>query len=201
MPSPSAFQEKRLNILGISGTPRKNGNSDILLQHALRAFEEAGWEVTLLRLRELTVRPCLACESCRSTGNCTIDDDMHLFYDGFRRCDALIVATPVYYRNVCSHLMAVMERHYGVREERPLAGKPGGAIAVGRGTCGGQTIAINAIYTWMLSCGMVCVPGELNGLTAVADEPGDVLKQEKRLQQARMLGENVMHVAEKVRKA
>jgi multimeric flavodoxin WrbA len=187
-----------MNVLGISGTPRKNGNSDILLQHALRPFEEAGWEVTLLRLCELTVKPCQACESCRSTGACVIDDDMHLFYEAFRRCDALIVATPVYYRNVCSHLMAVMERHYAVREEQPLAGKPGGAIAVGRGSGGGQAMTLNRIYTWMLSCGAVCVPGELNGLTAMADEPGDVLKQEKRLRQARVLGENVMQVAKKL---
>jgi multimeric flavodoxin WrbA len=188
-----------LNVLGISGTPRKNGNSDILLQHALHPFEEAGWEVRLLRLSELTVKPCLACELCTIHGSCAIDDDMHLFYNAFRWCDTLIVATPTYSRNVSAQLLAVMDRHYGVREERPLAGKPGGAIAVGRGTCGGQTIAINAIYTWMLSCGMVCVPGELNGLTAVADAPGDVLKQEKRLRQARVLGENVLRVAEKLR--
>jgi multimeric flavodoxin WrbA len=188
-----------MNVLGISGTPRKNGNSDILLQHALRPFEEAGWEVTLLRLRELIVRPCLACEHCTTHRICAIsDDDMHLFYDAFRRCDALIMATPTYSRNVSAQLLAVMDRHYCVREERPLKGKAGGAIAVGRGTCGGQTIAINAIYTWMRSCGAVCVPGKLNGLTAVADEPGDVLKQEKRLRQARVLGENVMSVAQKL---
>jgi multimeric flavodoxin WrbA len=188
-----------MNVLGISGTPWKNGNSDILLQHALQAFEEAGWEVTLLRLRELKVEPCRACESCRSTGTCVINDDMHVFYDVFRRCDALIMATPTYSRNVSAQLLAVMDRHHGVGEERPLEDKAGGAIAVGRGTCGGQTIAINAIYNWMRSCGVICVPGELNGLTAVADEPGDVLKQEKRLRQAQVLGENVLNTAKKLR--
>jgi len=120
---------------------------------------------------------------------------MPVFYDAFRRCDALIVATPVYYRNVCARLMAVMERHYAIRHERPLAGKPGGAIAVGRGTGGGQAMTINRIFTWLLSCGAICVPGEMNGLTAVADAPGDVLKQEKRLRQARVLGENVLRAA------
>ena len=79
-----------MNVLGISGTPRKNGNSDILLHHALRPFEAAGWETTLLRLSELTVQPCRACESCTPTGACVLDDDMHLFYEAFRRCDAFI---------------------------------------------------------------------------------------------------------------
>jgi len=188
-----------MNVLGVSGTPRENGNSDILLQHALAPFEREGWKVRLLRVRELTVEPCLACEHCTTHGSCAVDDDMHLFYDAFRWCDAIIVASPVYYRNVSAQLLAVLDRHYAVREERPLEGKAGGAIAVGRGTSGGQTITINMIYTWMLSCGIVCVPGELNGLTAVADEPGDVLAQEKRLRQADALGTNVLHVAEKLR--
>ena len=124
---------------------------------------------------------------------------MDQFYAAFRWCDALIAASPVYSRNVSSQLLAVFDRYYGVYRERLLEGKVGGAIAVGRGTSGGQTITINAIYNWMRSCGMVCVPGELNGVTAVASEPGDILQQENRLRQARILGKNVMNVASKLR--
>jgi len=64
------------------------------------------------------------------------------------------------YRNVSSQLLSVLDRHYAANIDRPLEGKVGGAIAVGRGTCGGQSITINAIYTWMLSCGIICVSGE-----------------------------------------
>ena len=188
-----------MNAMGISGTPRKDGNSDTLLRYALKPFGEKGWEVRHVRLRELMVQPCRACEECKGQGTCVIDDDMHHIYDGFRWCDALILSSPVYSRNVCSQLMAVMDRYYAVHVERPLQGKAGGAIAVGRGTCGGQTITISAIYNWMLSCGMVCVPGELNGVTAVASEPGDILKQENRLRQAETLGRNVLSVAERLR--
>ena len=188
-----------MNVLGISGTPRKNGNSEILLQHALQPFQEAGWQVRAFLLSAISVQPCRGCEICRQEGHCAIQDDMGAIYDAFRWCDALIVSTPVYSRNVSAQLLAVLDRHYAVGIERPLAGKVGGAIAVGRGTCGGQTIAINAIYTWMLSCGMICVPGELNGLTAVASEPGEILSQPKRLGQAQILGNNVLAVAQKVR--
>ena len=69
------------------------------------------------------------------------------------------------------------------------------AIAVGRGKTGTQAITINIIYTWMLSCGVVCVPGELNGVTAVADEPGDILNQPNRLKQAEILGFNMLKAA------
>ena len=94
-----------------------------------------------------------------------------------------------------SQSLSILDGHYGVENERFLAGKPGGAIVIGRGTSGGQTIVINAIYGWMLSCGVICVPGELNGVTAVADKPGDILNQENRLDQAEVLGSNVLRVA------
>ena len=189
-----------MNVLGISATPRDRGNSHILLEHALKPFEEAGWSVSLLRLRDLTVQPCRACDYCKQhPSTCKTEDDMHVFYDAFRACDALLMATPVYSRNVCSQLMAVLDRHYGVAGEKPLDGKVGGAIAVGAGGGGGQSIALCTIYNWMRSAGLVGVPGELNGVTAVALHEGEVLQQEKRLRQARVLGENVLRVAEKLR--
>ena len=188
-----------MNALGISGSPREKSNSHILLEHSLEPFEEAGWSVEVLRLRDLTVKPCRACGHCTEhPGQCATDDDMGLFIDAFRRSDALIVATPVYSRNVCAQLMAVFDRHYAVRQERPLHGKVGGAIAVGGGGGGGQSIAICTIYNWMRSCGMAGVPGELNGVTAVASREGEILSQEKRLRQARTLGQNVLRFAEKM---
>ncbi len=189
-----------MNVLGISGTPRKDGNSEILLRYALRPFQESGWQVQHFRLSEMTIQPCRGCEDeCMGQGHCIIDDDMHNFYDAFRWCDALIIASPTYSRNICSQLLAVLDRYYAVYVERPLEGKVGGAITVGRGTCGGQTIALNAIYTWFLSCGVICVPGEMNGVTATASEPGDILEQPNRLRQAEVLGRNVLNVAAKLR--
>jgi len=188
-----------MNVLGISATPRENGNSDILLDYALRPLREDEWQVQLFRLREMTVHACRACEECRKRGECIIDDDMHEIYDAFRWCDAVIISGPVYSRNISSQLMAVFDRSYATSEKRPLEGKVGGAIAVGRGTCGGQSITIMAVYNWMLSAGVICVPGELNGVTAVASEPGDILRQERRLKQAEILGRNVLNAARKLR--
>lgn len=188
-----------MNVMGISGTPRKKGNSEILLRYALKPFQSNGWNIEIFLLSELSINPCSACDSCRETGECTINDDMYKIYDAFRWCDAIIISSPVYSRNVCAQLLAVLDRHYALNVERPLEGKVGGAISVGRGTCGGQTITINAIYTWMLSCGIICVPGELNGVTAVADEPSDILNQENRLTQAEILGSNVQRTAKLLR--
>jgi len=187
-----------MNVIGISGTPRLGGNSEILLRHALKPFEDEDWNIKIFLLSELTIESCKACDSCRVDGYCVIDDDMKNIYKVFRWCNAIIISSPVYSRNISSQLLAVLDRHYAVDIERPLEGKIGGAIAVGRGTCGGQSITINAIYNWMLSCGIICVPGELNGLTAVADKPGDILTQNKRLKQAEILGRNVLSIAQKL---
>lgn len=185
-----------LKVLGLSGTPRKDGNSDQLLQYALQPFHDAGAELQLIRLSELSVQPCRACEVCQQGRPCVIDDDMHRIYAGFRWCDALLVASPVYYRNINAHLMAVLERHYAILPEKALTGKVGGAIAVGRGA--GQAKTLSALYTWMLSCGIICVPGELNGVTATASMPRDIMEQPDKLQQAVLLGQNVLHVTKQL---
>ena len=59
-----------------------------------------------------------------------------------------------------------------------------------------MTLAI--VHNWFSSCGALTVPGELNGVSAVAQAEGDILKQEKRLKQARILGKNVLQVAAKL---
>ena len=185
-----------MNVLGISGSPRQRSNSHLLLEQALAPFAEAGWDVQVLRLRDLDIHPCLACDHCRShPGSCAQHDDMGGFYEAFRSCDALLIASPVYSRSVCAQLVCVFDRHYAVNVERPLTGKPGGAIAVGADEGGGQAITVMAIYNWLLSCGAIAVPGELNGLTARASAEGEILGQEKRLRQARVLGSNVLDIA------
>jgi multimeric flavodoxin WrbA len=184
-----------MRILGISGTPRDHGNSEILLDFALKPFGQNGWDVKKVLISEKKINPCKGCDNCHATGICCIDDDMKEVIDDFRCCNALIIATPVYYRTPTAQLIALFQRHYSVKNERPLQGKCGGAIAVGRGTGGGQAITINIIYTWMLSCGMLCVPGELNGVTACADTQGEIVEQPKRLRQAELLGENVLKFA------
>lgn len=189
-----------IKVMGISGTQRVNGNSDILLQHALKPFEEDRNEIRHFKLSEIAIQPCKGCEACSNScgSGCIINDDMEEIYDAFRWCDGIIISSPVYSRNICSQLLAVLDRHYAVKDERPLAGKFGGAISVGRGA--GQAQTISAIYNWMLSCGVICVPGELNGVTAIASDPGDILKQKEYLNQAYILGKNIMSIIKKTSK-
>jgi len=105
------------------------------------------------RVGNLDMQPCLGCERCRTEGKCCIDDDIASIYDDLYWTDAVIIAAPVYYRNIPSKPAAVFERAYAYRHDRPLEGKPGAAIAVGRGTGGGQRIVLSIIHDWLLSGG------------------------------------------------
>jgi len=186
-----------MNVLGISGTPRKGGNSEILLDAALQPFVEAGWNVTKILLSEKKIEPCVGCEACIGGEACYIADDMTKVYDAYEKCDAIIISAPAYCRNVPAQLKALFDRTYAIRGQKLLQGKFGGAISVGKGTCGGQSIVLNIIHNFYLSSGMLCVPGELNGVSAVADKLGDILNQPRRLEQARVLGRNILEVSGK----
>jgi len=184
-------------ILGIAGTPRRDGNSEHLLNAALEPFADANWEIKRILLSEQNIKMCTGCETCCTQEKCVIEgDDMHEIYKAFALCDAIIISAPVYWRNVPAQLKALFDRTYADKQHL-LRGKLGGAIAVGRGTGGGQAIVLNIIHNFYLSCGMLCVPGELNGLSAAADKPGDILSQTRRLEQARILGRNIINFATK----
>ena len=186
-----------MRVLGISGTPRPGGNSELLLECTLSPFAEQGWEVKRILLSQKKIAPCVGCETCVQNKVCVISDDMDEIYKEFEKCDAIIISAPVYYRNVPAQLKAVFDRTHAVEHKMPLTGKLGGAIAVGRGTGGGQAIVLNVIYNYFLSCGALCVPGELNGVTARADKAGDIAQDPRRLEQARILGENIIKYSRK----
>lgn len=185
-----------MTLLALCGSPRKGGNSEVLLDAALSPFKEQDWTIRRILLSEKSIAPCTGCETCTQNRRCAIQDGMSEIYEAYAACDALIIAAPAYFRNVPAQLKAVFDRTFAVLAENSLRGKPGGAIAVGRGSAGGgQAIVINIIYNFYLSCGALCVPGELNGVTATADGPGEIRTQPRRLAQARALGENLLHIS------
>lgn len=182
-----------MHVLGISATPRENGNSEALLRAALAPFVQAKWDITRILLSQENILPCRGCDACATHGHCAITtDDMQKIYDAYHWCDVMVIAAPTYWRNVPAQLKAVFDRSYALHAGNLLVGKLGGAIAVVRGSGAGQSIVLNVIHNFYLSSGMLCVPGELNGVTAIADKPGDILAQPRRLRQAEMLGENLL---------
>lgn len=97
-------------ILILSGSPRKQGNSDLLCDEFMRGALEAGHTVEKIRVQEKKVAYCTACYACRDTGNCAIKDDMAEIMEKMIACDVMVLASPVYFYSIDAQLKAVIDR-------------------------------------------------------------------------------------------
>lgn len=136
-----------MNILVVSGSPRKGGNTEIMSEAFAKGARESGNTVTVKKLSELTVAPCRDCEYCFShDGVCSQHDGMTEILEAVDKADMLVFASPVYWSNVSAQIKAVTDRLYARAKKgfHPTcaallldSGSPGvydGAIAAYKGT-------------------------------------------------------------------
>jgi multimeric flavodoxin WrbA len=97
-------------IAAIYGSPRRNGNSATLLNHALKGALDAGAAIENIVLRDLNISPCLEIYGCKETGQCVIQDDFQKVYEQILSCQGLILASPIFFYTVSSHTKILMDR-------------------------------------------------------------------------------------------
>lgn len=99
------------NVLILSGSPRKGGNSDLLCDEFMRGAQEAGHNVEKIRVSEKKIAPCSACYYCRqSEGVCAYKDDMAEVLQKMIDADVIVLASPVYFYSIDAQLKAVIDR-------------------------------------------------------------------------------------------
>ena len=98
------------NILILSTSPRKNGNSEMLAREFARGAEEAGHNVELLSLHDKTIGFCKGCLACLKAGHCVIKDDAAEIAAKMHDADVLVFATPVYYYSVSGQFKTMLDR-------------------------------------------------------------------------------------------
>ena len=98
------------NILAIYGSPRRKGNTALLLKRAVEGAREAGASVEEIVLRDLKMSPCLEIYGCKQTGRCAIKDDFQGIYDKLLACDGLMIASPIFFYTVSAHTKILMDR-------------------------------------------------------------------------------------------
>ena len=103
------------NILIISSSPRKNGNSQMLCEQFKKGAEEKGHTVTLIRLMEKKIGFCRACDGCmRNDGTCVLNDDMEEILKLFQEADVIVLATPVYFYGISAQMKTFIDRTYPI---------------------------------------------------------------------------------------
>jgi multimeric flavodoxin WrbA len=97
-------------ILAIYGSPRRKGNTTLLLNHAVQGASDAGAQVEEIVLRDLKMSPCLEIYGCKETGRCVIQDDFQKIYDALFACQGLMIASPIFFYTVSAHTKILMDR-------------------------------------------------------------------------------------------
>ncbi len=99
-----------MNVLAFLGSPRKNGNTELLLRQAINGVETAGHRVKTFNLNTARIRPCQDCGGCEKTGECIIDDDMTAISAAIRSADRIIVASPIFFFGLSAQTKIMVDR-------------------------------------------------------------------------------------------
>jgi len=99
-------------VIGISGSPRKNGNTSFLVRQALEEIKNQGIDTELIELSDYRIADCRGCEGCRQTYACVIRDDMQKIYPLLEKADAVILGSPTYFYDVTALMKAFLDRLY-----------------------------------------------------------------------------------------
>jgi multimeric flavodoxin WrbA len=118
-----------MKLVAIGGSPRKNGNSNSLLRVAVEAAVARGAEAEFFFPKDMDIAGCLGCQHCQSApdATCVQKDDMHQIYAAIKGCDALVLASPVYFYALSGWIKQALDRCYALitpgvgQGERPPA--------------------------------------------------------------------------------
>ena len=186
-----------MKILGIVCSPRKGGNTEILVKEALDAAREAGGETELIVVADKEIAPCDACGACMEDGTCRIDDDMQTIYQRLELADGLIFGTPVYFINVSAQAKAIIDRTYAFMGSGKLKGKVAAAVVVARRVGAGQVLSF--LYTFFTLHRMIISGGGIGygrDKGEVREGPGGSPSL-SAVEEARAVGRNIVKMVKR----
>ncbi len=111
-----------MTILGIMGSPRRQSNTEILLDAALAGAKEMGAEVEKVVVSEVKVSPCREIYACLKDGNCAIKDDMQWLYEKLLQADHVVFASPIFFYGLTSQAKAIVDRCQALWVRRHVLG-------------------------------------------------------------------------------
>lgn len=179
-----------MKVIAINGSPRKNGNTHLLLEAALAPLAKAGWETEIVRIGGKDIHGCRACFKCWETqdNKCIFGKD--IFNDVFAKilaADAIILGSPTYFSDVTAEMKALIDRagFVAMANGCGLAGKIGAAVVAVRR--GGATHVFDTINHLFFISQMV-VPGSTYWNMGYGLEPGKVAGDDEALRNMNHLG-------------
>src|SRR5512142_603308 len=189
-----------MHAVAISGSPRKNGNTETLLQRCLDGLSSKGLTTQLISLRDKTIKGCRACTICsrnRDKQCNTKDDDFHPIFEAMQKADVIVVGSPVYFGSATPEMMALLDRAGYVSRQcgNLFSRKLGGPLAVARRA--GHNFTYAQLLYWYMINDMV-VPGSSYWNVALAREAGEVVNDREALATIDRFAENLAWLARRL---
>ena len=190
-----------MKVIAFNGSPRRDGNTSILLEHVLEAVRKEGIETETYQLGGNLVHGCTACYQCFKNKNrrCAVEGDViNECIAKMEEADGILLGSPTYFADVTTEIKALIDRAGFVnRANSDLLRRKVGAAVIAVRRCG-EIHAFDSINHFFLISEMI-VPGSSYWNMGMGKEKGDVAKDEEGLRTMRVLGENMAWLMKKMR--
>jgi len=183
-----------MKILGLVGSYRKLGNTEVLVKEALMEAQNLGAEVDTLRLTDLRIDPCKGCMACTfKQEECLIPDEWSTLRDKLVESDAVILGAPTYLLGPAGIIKMITDRNIAFQAQAfKHRGKPGAIIGVS-GVREWDPFALPMLNVFMFTCGLRVI----DQVMFYAQGPGEILLDDSAIKRMRKLGSNVFEAASK----
>jgi hypothetical protein len=198
-------QATPIRVLGIAGSPRRQGNTETLLDRFLAGAEGAGAQVEKIVVARLKIAGCIACDGCWDDGHCVVQDDFQPVYEKLVAADVIALAAPQFFRNVPSQVKALIDRTQCQWARKFVLKAPLAATPAGHVRRRGVFISVGGTVPWPDFSGAIRTVKGFFGLYEAdywaellygsVDAKGDILKHPTALQESFDLGMRALNEA------
>lgn len=186
-----------MNILIFNGSPRKSGNTELLLTSVLAGIEQRGFQAEYICLAELAIHPCIGCGHCEREGHCIFADDMTTLYAKIEAAHRIVIASPIYFYGVTAQTKIFIDRcqvlwsrKYLLSESKPYRANLRGYMVSVAATAGEKIFAGARLTIRYALDAMDCpLNGEL--LVKEVSEKGAVAGKPEKMAEALQFGKEI----------
>jgi len=191
-----------MRVIGVNGSPRKNGNTDYIMKVVLDCLKAEGIETEIVQIGGEIVRGCKACNSCvqRKDGKCIISDDgLNELLAKLKDADGILLGSPTYFSDITPEMKAFIDRSGKVSSANGgfFARKAGAAVTAVRR--GGAAHSLDSMNHW-LHIQQTYIVGSSYWNMVYCREIGEAAKDEEGIRTVKTLGQNMAYLLQRLKK-
>ena len=186
-----------MKVLIINGSPRLNGNSQVLISNMVKVFNEYNVDVDVVEIGNKDVRGCIACGHCHENNGCVFNDIVNETAPKLKNADGLVLVSPVYFGSPNGNIVSFLDRLFYSRNY-DLRMKVGAAFAVARRA--GTTASFDMLNKYFTISGMPVASGDYWN-NAFGREKGEIEKDEEGLRNARVVAKRMVFLMNAIKDA